>query len=86
MVTFDIRVFLGFSNSSQVGILYRFVKSVVDKVIIELCILNIYIIQRKKYENTIWNEFFQKLGMGDSTTRVYQLMYCRNYSDDTKII
>ena len=29
---------------------------------------------------------FQKLGMGDPTTRVYQLTYDANDNDDTKMI
>ena len=32
------------------------------------------------------NEFVQKLGMGDPTTCVYQLIYDENDNDDTKII
>ena len=77
IVIFGIRdISLGFSNTSHVDSLDRFIKSVVDKSKTEVCIkyIYIYIIKKNHMKIQYANEFVQKFGMGDPTTCVYQFI------------
>ena len=67
---------LGFSNTSHVDSLDRFIKSFVDNIKTDVCI---FIKENHSEENDMkiqyTNKFVQKLGMSDPTTCVYQFIY-----------
>ena len=75
IIPFGIRGFCsGHYNTSHVNSLDRFIKSVVDKVKIDVCVPLKYNHQKEnnmKIQSA--NKFVQELGMGNTTTCVYHL-------------
>ena len=77
IVTFGIREkFIGFSNTSRVDSLYRFRRPVFGNFKSDICILQKGCNPEENNMKIQYaNDFVNKLGMGDTTTCVYQFIY-----------
>ena len=81
------KISLGFLNTSHVDSLYRFRKTVVDKVKLEINILKKQDhIKEDKMRIKYANEFIEKMVLVDTTTFVYQIIFDEIYSNDTNVI
>ena len=62
-----------FLKTSHVHSLYRFKRSVVDEVKSDICTLQIVYDPKENNMKILYaNDFFQKLGIGDPLTCIYQ--------------
>ena len=87
IVEFGIREnCIGLSNTSHIDSLDIFWRSVVDKVKSDICILQtVYDSKENNMKMQYANNFVQKLGMGDPSTCVYQIIYDEKDKNDTHI-
>ena len=86
IVTFRIRKNIGLYNTYHVDSLNRFIRSVLDEVKSDMCILQKGYDPKESNMKIIYaNNLVHKLGMGDPTTCVYQFIYNKKGKNDTQI-